>query len=309
MQATKYGAPDRSKGDYLKLSFGGFLMGICEIIPGVSGGTMAFILGFYEEFIGSLKVLGDREFIRATTHLRIKEMFSILNWRFLLVLAIGMFIAIFSLAGLLGHLLENYATYIWSFFFGLVLASVFIVSRRIDKWRPSLIIAFIIATIVSFLLVGLVPSQTPDTWWFYILAGAVAICAMILPGVSGSFLLVIMGKYESVLNAVRTLDFGIIILVGIGAVLGLVTFAQVVNWLFKNYHNATIAVLTGLILGSLRRIWPWKEVSGVHDEVISNYMPDLTVNGAINTEVVAVIVLTIIGVIVMITLERFAAAK
>lgn len=309
MQATKQPVSDRSKGDYAKLGFGGFLMGICEIIPGVSGGTMAFILGFYEEFISSLKVLGDRDFIRATSRLRIKEMFSILNWKFLFVLGIGMFAAIFSLAGLLGYLLENYATYVWSFFFGLVLASVFIVSRRIDKWRPALIVAFIVATIVSFLLVGLVPAQTPETWWFYILAGAIAICAMILPGVSGSFLLVIMGKYESVLNAVRTLDFGIMFLVGIGAVLGLVTFAQVVNWLFKNYHNVTIAVLTGLILGSLRRIWPWKEISGVHDEYIANYMPDLTINGSINSEVLIAAVLALIGVAVIIALERFATAK
>ncbi len=210
MQATKQGVSDRSRTDYAKLGFGGFLMGICEIIPGVSGGTMAFILGFYEEFISSLKVLGDRDFIRATFRLRIKEMFSILNWKFLLVLGVGMLIAIFTLAGVLGYLLDNYATYVWSFFFGLVLASVFIVSRRIEKWRPALIVAFIIAAIVSFLLVGLVPAQTPDTWWFYILAGAIAICAMILPGVSGSFLLVILGKYESVLNAVRTLDFGIV---------------------------------------------------------------------------------------------------
>ncbi|MCO5186375.1 MAG: DUF368 domain-containing protein [Anaerolineae bacterium] len=309
MQATKQGVSDRSRTDYAKLGFGGFLMGICEIIPGVSGGTMAFILGFYEEFISSLKVLGDRDFIRATFRLRIKEMFSILNWKFLLVLGVGMLIAIFTLAGVLGYLLDNYATYVWSFFFGLVLASVFIVSRRIEKWRPSLIVAFIIAAIVSFLLVGLVPAQTPDTWWFYILAGAIAICAMILPGVSGSFLLVILGKYESVLNAVRTLDFGIVFLVGIGAVLGLVTFAQVVNWLFKHYHNVTIAVLTGLILGSLRRIWPWKEISGVHHEFIANYVPDLTINGSINSEVLIAVVLALTGVAVIIILERFAAAK
>jgi putative membrane protein len=309
MQATQKQAPERTKGDYAKLGFGGFLMGICEIIPGVSGGTMAFILGFYEEFIGSLKILGDRDFIRATLRLRIKEMFALMNWKFLFTIAIGMFIAIFSMAGLLGYLLDNYATYVWSFFFGLVLASVFIVSRRIDKWRWTYIVAFIVAAFVSFQLVGLVPAQTPDTWWFYILAGAIAICAMILPGVSGSFLLVIMGKYESVLNAVRELDFGVLLLVSIGAVIGLATFAQVVNWLFKNYHNATIAVLTGLILGSLRKIWPWKEVSGAHDEFITNFMPSLTVNGSINSEVVIAAVLALVGVAVIVLLERYATQK
>jgi putative membrane protein len=232
-----------------------------------------------------------------------------MNWKFLFTIAIGMFIAIFSMAGLLGYLLDNYATYVWSFFFGLVLASVFIVSRRIDKWRWTYIVAFIVAAFVSFQLVGLVPAQTPDTWWFYILAGAVAICAMILPGVSGSFLLVIMGKYESVLNAVRELNFGVLILVSIGAVIGLATFAQVVNWLFKNYHNATIAVLTGLILGSLRKIWPWKEISGVHDEFISNYLPELTINGSLNSEVVIAAVLALTGVIVIVLLERYATQK
>lgn len=309
MQATPTRPTTRTRSEYAKLGFGGFLMGICEIIPGVSGGTMAFILGFYEEFIGSLKVLGDRDFINAVLRVRIKEIFQILNWKFLLTLAIGMFAAIFTMAELLGFLLENYATFVWSFFFGLVLASVFIVSRRIDAWRLAYFAAFGIAAVVSFFLVGLVPAQTPDTWWFYILSGAIAICAMILPGVSGSFLLVILGKYETILNAVRTLDIGVLFLVALGAAIGLVTFAQLVSWLFKHYHNATIAVLAGLILGSLRRIWPWKEVSGAHDEFISNFLPSLTVSGGINTEVLIAAMLALVGVGVIVMLERYATQE
>src|SRR5690554_5724335 len=181
---------------YLGLVLRGIFMGAADIVPGVSGGTMAFILGIYEELIDSIRMVGQPEFIKATLGLRLREALDMLNWKFLLAVATGIFIAVFTLAHALEWLLVNQPVFVWSFFFGLVLASVFVVSRRIDRWTPSLVVAMVLAAAAAFLLVGLVPGQTPDTWWFLFLSGAVAICAMILPGISGAFILVLLGKYE-----------------------------------------------------------------------------------------------------------------
>lgn len=245
----------------------GLAMGASDIVPGVSGGTMAFILGIYEELIDSLRMLGEREFLQALVRLRVRELFRLLNWQFLLAVGSGVLLAVFTMAHTLEWLLANHPIFLWSFFFGLVLASVLIVGQRIEHWQPKLILALGGGALGAFTLVGLVPRQTPDTWWFLFLSGALAICAMILPGVSGAFILVLLGKYQSVLSAVTQQDIVTIGLVGAGAVVGLVTFAQILNWLFRRYHDVTVALLTGLMLGSLRKVWPWKrDVDWLRDE-------------------------------------------
>ncbi|MFW6070181.1 MAG: DUF368 domain-containing protein [bacterium] len=251
---------------YFGLVLRGICMGASDIVPGVSGGTMAFILGIYEELIDSIRMVGQPRFLRAVFNLRIREAFEMLNWKFLVAVASGIGIAILSMAHALEWLLVNHPVFLWSFFFGLVLASVYVVARRIKRWTAPLVLALIVAATGAYFLVGLVPGQTPNNWWFLFLSGALAICAMILPGISGAFILVLLGKYQFVLSAVTQRDVISLGIVFAGAVIGLVTFAQILGWLFKRYHNLTVAALTGLMLGSLRKVWPWKEdVAWVQD--------------------------------------------
>lgn len=299
---------NRSMRDYAGIGLRGFAMGVCEIIPGVSGGTMAFILGIYEEMIDSIKGVSDPNVLKALTKFNIKELLRLLNWQFLISLVLGMGLAIISLAGLLGWILERYPVYLWSFFFGLVLASVLLVSKRVPRWTPKLYLMAVIGVIFAWVMVGLVPAETPDTWWFLILSGALAISAMILPGVSGSFVLVLLGKYETVLAAasVSHPDVKTLIFIAIGALIGLVTFAQVVSWLFKRYPSTTIATLIGLMLGSLRKLWPWKESLDFIEShsAPANIWPSMSVNGSFNFEVVLALLFAVLGIAAIILIER-----
>lgn len=307
---------NRTLKDYIGLAARGFAMGASDVVPGVSGGTMAFILGIYEELINSIRTVGQPEFLQAVFKFRIKEIFEILNWKFLLAVAIGIFSAILTLAPLLENLLENQPVYLWSFFFGLVVASIFAVRKRIKQWTAAPLIALLIGTVGAYFLVGLVPAQTPNTWWFLMLSGAIAICAMILPGISGSFILVLLGKYEFVLSAVNDRDIVSVGFVGLGAVIGIVTIAQLLGWLFKNYHDITVALLIGLMVGSLRKIWPWKEdVEWLRDtagefilsdghRIVTQQNNILPNNGT--TEFLIALLLALIGLAAVIVLERLA---
>lgn len=316
--------PQRTLKDYAGLTLRGICMGAADIVPGVSGGTMAFILGIYEELIDSIRTVGRPHFIQAVLKLRFKELFQILNWQFLLAVALGILIAIFTLARGLEWLLLTQPVYLWSFFFGLVLASVYTVSKRVPHWTPALVTATAVGAVAAFILVGLVPTQTPDTWWFLILSGACAICAMILPGISGAFILVLLGKYQFVLNAVNQRDFLTLIFVAIGAAIGLISFAQILGWLFKRYHDMTVAVLIGLMIGSLRKIWPWKiDVAWLQDTggalVLDSHgerivtqqnltLPDFATSAGIMEFVLAVIV-ALIGLGLILWLDRVANRK
>ncbi len=175
-----------------------------------------------------------------------------------MAVGLGIFIAIITLAGGLEWTLENQPVLLWSFFFGLILGSVITVSKRVGHWKLTVILGLVMAVVGAYFLVGAVPTQTPNTWWFLMLSGALASCALILPGLSGAFILVLLGKYAFVLNAVNQRDFLSLAFVTIGAVIGLVTFAQILGYFFKRYHDITVAVLIGLMLGSLRKVWPWK---------------------------------------------------
>lgn len=316
--------PQRSLRDYVGLTLRGICMGASDIVPGVSGGTMAFILGIYEELIDSIRTIGRPHFIQAVLKFRIKEIMQILNWQFLLAVGLGILIAIFTLARGLEWLLLNQPVYLWSFFFGLVLASVYTVSKRVPQWTPPLLLATAVGAIAAFILVGLVPAKTPDTWWFLILSGACAICAMILPGISGAFILVLLGKYQFVLNAVNERDFLTLIFVAIGAGVGLISFAQVLGWLFKQYHDMTVAVLIGLMIGSLRKIWPWKiDVAWLQDAagafVLDSHgerlvtqqnlaWPNFTTSAGV-TEFIIAVVLALIGLGLILMLDRLANRK
>jgi len=297
--------PTRGAGDYLRLWLKGVCMGSADVVPGVSGGTMALILGIYEELIVSISRL-DRNFFSLLFSRRFKEAFEYFPWMFLAAVGAGIFCAVISLARLLSWLLLNQPVLIWSFFFGLILGSLLTVGQRVRRWRPRVVVCLFLGTMGAFVLVGLVPANTPEAPWFLFLCGAVAICAMILPGISGAFVLVLMGKYAYVLDAVRRVDISTIFLVGAGAGTGLVVFSRFLGWLFRRYHDATVGLLMGLMLGSLRKIWPWKEwpaeTAGVPPPAPSNVLPP-----AWSPEVTFAVCLALAGFFVVLLLNRSAA--
>jgi len=247
----EYTPQTRTLWGYVGLAARGFAMGAADVVPGVSGGTMAFILGIYEELITSIRTFGQPEFIQAVVQFRFKDLLNIVNWEFLLAIAVGIATAVLTLPHTLEWLFINQPIYLWSFFFGLVLASVITVSKRVEKWTPQLMGILAIGAILAFALVRLVPVDTPEAWWFLILSGAIASVALILPGISGAFILLILGKYQFVVNAVNERDIITIALVGIGVVIGLISFAQVLGWLFHKYPDLTVSLLIGLMIGIL----------------------------------------------------------
>ena len=234
-------------------------MGAADVVPGVSGGTIAFITGIYEELINSIKGINLQAFKLFFTG-RWVSFWKQINGNFLLAVFSGVFISVLSLAKVLEYLLEHQPILIWSFFFGLVLASSYVVSRKISHWQWPKIVALVGGIGVAFYITSVTPTTTTDASWFVILSGGLASCAMILPGISGSFILLLLGKYSFALHAVNERIILDLILLGLGAVTGLILFANLLSWLLKKYHDITIAVLVGFMIGSLNKIWPWKEI-------------------------------------------------
>lgn len=299
---------ERDWRGYMGLVARGFCMGASDVVPGVSGGTMAFILGIYEELVNSIRSINIST-LRLALSFRIREIFEQVPWKFLLAVLSGILLAVFSLAQGLEWLLENEPVLIWSFFFGLILASVLMVSKRIETWNPASVITLLIAAVVAFLIVGLVPTQTTEAAWFTFLSGAIAICAMILPGISGSFILVLLGKYQYILGAVNDRDFVTLAIFAAGAAIGILTFAQFLGWLFKRYHDLTIAALTGFMLGSLRAVWPWKTVVETTIDRHGDEIPLVQVASlpaSFSGEVVFALALAAFGFALVFVLERLA---
>lgn len=236
----------------------GFIIGASDIVPGISGGTLALILNIYEKFIYALAGLFAKKNLGLVLRFKFKSFFAVIEYKFLLALGFGILLAIFTLSHPISWLLENKPTYLWAFFFGLVSASIFFIRSKITNWPLSIWAVFLVGFVLAYMVAGLIPAQTPATPIYLFLAGAVAISAMVLPGISGSFLLVILGKYEQVLTAVKNFDWltlGIFIL---GIIFGLAVFIKILSWLLKHYHRITFAALVGLMVGSLRKVWPWK---------------------------------------------------
>ena len=296
----------RSLLEYLTLTAKGFCMGASDVIPGVSGGTMAFILGIYEELIDAIMSF-DLKSIQLLLTLRLRGLLDRISWQFVLAVGIGILTAIFTLARALSWLLQNRPVLIWSFFLGLILASTLSVSRRVEGWCLSTWLGLLGGMVGTYFLVGLVPLSTPDSPWFLFLSGAVAICAMILPGISGAFILVLLGKYQFVLEAVNNRDFFILAIVAAGAVVGIAAFSRLLGWLLRNYHDLMVAVLTGLMLGSLRKVWPWKETVenfvASHGKVVTivhaNILPTQW-----NVEVLSALSLIGLGFLTVFSLDR-----
>ena len=245
--------------EYLVLFFKGVGMGIANIIPGVSGGTIALITGIFERLIFALKSF-DLTAVKLFFTGKWKAFAERTDLFFLVAVFAGAVVAIVLLAKVFGFLFEHYPVYIWSFFFGLILASVYFVGKTVERWRFSVYLFFLIGTAIALVFTFLTPATQNDNFWYLILCGVVAICSMILPGLSGSFVLILMGNYQLVaIDAINNRDLVVLFPVFIGAVVGLVSFSHLLSWVFKNFRDQTIAALTGFILGSLGIIWPWKD--------------------------------------------------
>ena len=249
----------RSFKEYIIISLKGMAMGAADVVPGVSGGTIAFISGIYEELLNSISSF-NFSLINVFKNEGFKSVWIKVNGNFLVSLFVGILISVLSLAKLIESMLENHPIVIWSFFFGLVLASIIYIGKQITKWTKGSVLCLILGAILAFYITTLNPMVSVNSSpWFLFFAGMIAICAMILPGISGSFILVLLGAYKPVLNALNTKDFVSIIIFLVGAVLGLLSFSRILKWLFSTYKNYTLATLTGFIIGSLNKIWPWKE--------------------------------------------------
>ncbi|MFO8048803.1 MAG: DUF368 domain-containing protein [Desulfosudaceae bacterium] len=241
----------------------GLCMGCADVVPGVSGGTIALITGIYEKLLAAIKSF-DAGFIKKMFRLDIKAALATAHVRFLVILLAGIATAIISLARIMHHLLLTHPVLTWSLFFGLILASIHVVSRKVPSWRrPGTVFSFVAGTAAAWIVVGLIPVSTPETWWFIFISGFIAICAMILPGLSGAFLLLILGKYEFITGAIKNPllpdNMIIMIIFCAGAAAGVISFSRLLKWALDRWHDLAMAFLTGLMTGSLRKIWPWKE--------------------------------------------------
>ena len=298
--------------EYIAHFLKGFAMGVANVIPGVSGGTIALLTGIFERLINALKSF-DVEAVRLLLKFKFKEFAQHVDFGFLVAVFLGVGVSIISVAKLLEFLFQSYPVYVWSFFFGLILVSVWFVGKSIGKIDVPAVISFVAGAVVAFGLSVMNPATENTAFWYLIICGAVAICSMILPGLSGSFVLILMGNYQLIMiYAVSHFDMGIIIPVGIGVVVGLLAFSHFLSWLLSRYARQTMAVLTGFIFGSLGTIWPWKNpVYLMQDgaEVLKNGKPiiqsyQMYFPQEFSVEVVVAILLMIAGMAALWALER-----
>jgi putative membrane protein len=299
--------------DYLIISFKGIAMGAADVVPGVSGGTIAFISGIYEELIDALNNINFSLF-KILKKEGFKAAWTQLNGNFLLALFTGIGISVLSLAKALKWILEYHPILIWSFFFGLVLASILFVGKQIKTWNIPVVLGLIIGAVVAYYITTIPSIDASDSSWFLFLSGALAICAMILPGISGSFILVLLGSYKVILEAISGFNIKTIITVGLGAIIGLLSFSRLLKWLFKNYHNLTLAILTGFIIGSLNKIWPWKNVlsyrtnsHGVKVSFLEESISPLNFEG--DNQLIYALGLMILGFLTIFILEKLGNKK
>ncbi|QXP65042.1 DUF368 domain-containing protein [Polaribacter sp. HaHaR_3_91] len=304
----------RNIKDYIVIGLKGMGMGAADVVPGVSGGTIAFISGIYEELLGSISNV-NLDLFKTLKKDGLKAAWTQLNGNFLASLFIGIFISIISLAKVIKYLLENEPILLWSFFFGLVLASIIYIAKQITKWNVISVIVLVLGAFLAYYITTLNPLVSENSSPLFIfLAGAIAICAMILPGISGSFILVLLGAYKPVLDALNNRDFKTILVFMAGAIIGLLTFSRVLKWLFKHYKNITLAALTGFIIGSLNKIWPWKQTltwrtnsHGVEVPFNQQSVSPFSFNG--DAELTMAIVLAVVGFVIILGMEKLAVAK
>lgn len=300
----------RTPGDYLRLGLKGLAMGAADVVPGVSGGTVAFITGIYSELLATLS--GFRlDLLKTLRTDGVAAAWRAANLNFLVTLLAGIAIAVLSLANLLTYLLQHYEPLVWGFFFGLVAASVIAVGRDVKRWNASTVLAFVGGAGIALWVTSLPPMAALNFPGFLFIAGMIAICAMILPGISGSFLLLILGAYHDVLNAVKTFDVKNIALFGAGCVTGILGFSRLLNWMYTKHTDLTVSLLTGFMLGSLQKLWPWQaklELLHTHSDGREDWLRGNVLPSAFDGDphTTAVIISALAGVVLIALVMRIA---
>ena len=285
-------------------------MGAADVVPGVSGGTIAFVTGIYTELLDSIKSISPAA-LGVWRRQGFAAFWRHINGTFLLVLGSGILLALLTLARGIHYLLVNEPVLVWSFFFGLILASCWHIGKEIRRWQPQQVLLLVVGAALAAWISLASPSQIEATPAIVFMAGAVAICAMILPGISGSFILLLMGLYEPVLGAVRNFDITILGLFACGAALGLALFSRVLSWLLHHYHDAMFALLTGFMAGSLVKVWPWKETLLTRINSKGESVPFIQQNvlPQLSSDLIPALILLLMGFILVLGLERFARGR
>ena len=290
-------------------------MGAADIVPGVSGGSIALISGIYGRLLDSINSFNG-ENLKLLLKFEFKQFYKSVNGTFLLSLFLGILTSIFTLSKLITYLMDEHPVPLWSFFCGLILISAFVILKGIERWHLGVVIAIFIGTIAAYFVTELPPVSSPEAIWFTFLSGAIAICAMILPGISGSFLLLILGKYETILNAVSERDIVTLGVFASGCLVGILSFSRVISWLLKKYYATTIGLLSGFMLGSMNKLWPWKIVTAYRTSSSGEQKPFLTENifpgeylnkVGQDPQLLSAILAFLFGIILVVGIERTAA--
>ena len=296
---------------YFNLFLKGIAMGVANVIPGVSGGTIALITGIYEELIDSLKSF-DKKALKYILSFKINKFIDYTNLYFIIAVFGGSIFSVFSIANLFKFLFSNYPLFIWSFFFGLIIASIFFVGKKINKWDKSSVIALVLGITIALSFTTISPASENDNLFFVFFCGIIGISGMMLPGLSGSFILILLGNYELLLvKAVADLNIIILTVFFLGSLFGLLSFSHLLSWLLKKYKDQTLAILTGFITGSLAIIWPWKEVEesiiiGDKEKIIDY---QLLIPQELNQENIIAIILMMMGIAIVYAIEKFSITK
>ena len=296
--------------EHFGIAVRGLAMGAADIVPGVSGGTIAFITGIYERLLESLSNI-NFSLITTLRKAGLRAAWDQIHGGFLLTLFTGILISIFSLATIIRFFLEHHAHLLWSFFFGLVGASIWFVGKQVGNWGGPRILAFVIGAVVAYAITTIPPLGTADQLWYILLCGAIAICAMILPGISGSFILLLLGAYPVVIQAISDLNITILGTFAAGCVIGLLLFSKLLNWMFKHHKHTTIASLTGFLLGSMPKIWPWKqnvELLYTHSDGREEWLQTNVLPGDFSPDpqVMLCVALAVLGFGLILLMERIA---
>ena len=292
----------------------GMGMGSADIVPGVSGGSIALVTKIYEKLLESINSF-DLDALKLLAKFDLIGFWKHVNASFLLPLFLGILTSIFSFSKAITFFIDNYPIPLWSFFCGLILISAIIILRDIRRWTIFAVILFPVGIVFAYFITELPMLSLPNNLWFTFIAGAIAICAMILPGISGSFLLLILGKYEYVLMAVNNRDVLILVVFALGCITGLLLFSRVISWFLKNYHGVTLSFLSGFMIGSINKIWPWKKILSYRMSSSGTQKPFLTENilphvylsetGQEPNFLIAILAF-LIGVVLVVGLERLA---
>ena len=304
----------RTVKEYIVIGFKGIAMGAADVVPGVSGGTIAFISGIYEELLGSVSSVNFSLF-KTLQKQGFKAAWKQLNGNFLVALLSGIFISIVSLSKIIKWLLENEPILLWSFFFGLVLDSVFYIGKQIEKWNLKIGVLGMIGVVFGYMITILPATNTSDiSYIFLIFSGAIASCAMILPGISGSYILLLIGIYPVVMTAITERNVTILSAIAIGVVIGLLSFSKLLKWLFAHYKQEMLVVLTGIMLGSLNKVWPWKKTVSIyldsHGEkkpLLEQSISPFSFDG--DAQLIWAIIMSVIGFVLILFMEKLASKK